>query len=108
MNRNFNSVKTFFEIALPDFDAGEVKNFNFNTTIGELVFNFYFLYSELESKWLSWCIMPDGSKRLIGVVPKILNWSRFMDYSLYFEFDGTAILLNDLVTAKIILVVWKQ
>jgi hypothetical protein len=107
MKRNSDNVNNIYEIQIPNFDSTTTRNFNFNARLGNNLFTFYFIYNTSVSRWSGWVVLPDLSIRLIGVIPMLLNWSRYIDYSLFFNFNGQNIELSDLVNSTIVLLEWS-
>jgi hypothetical protein len=103
-----NISLTTYEITIPSFDSSTTKNFSFNSSVGGNLFSFRFLYDNVAERWSSWVTMPDGTIRLLGVIPSVMNWSRYMDYSIMFAFSGQNIGLGDLINASILVIEWKQ
>ena len=102
--RGLSSLKDVYEIAIPYFNAEEVKNFNFNSKVNGNNFIFYFQY--ISDRWIGKAKMPDLTTRFFGVFPNVLNWSRFRDYSMSIISESLKIGLNDLVNCKIWIFEW--
>jgi hypothetical protein len=107
MERTLNDAKNFYEIKIPSFDYLTTTNFNFTTTIGSNSLTFYFKWSSTTERWSGWVLMPDETIRLFGVIPNIINWSRYLDYSLILSFDGQNIGSEDLLDVTVVIVEWN-
>lgn len=108
MKKDLDDVEYIYEIAVPTFDSTQVQNLTFNASADDATFKFNFIYSDVEERWSGWVTMPDLSVRLLGVIPGELNWSRFTDWSLIFNYDGQDIALDSLSGASILLLKWEE
>lgn len=97
-----------YTITMPNIDVTTIQNFNFNSKVGNALFNFQFTWDHINNIWQGWTTMPDLSIREFGVIPNVLNWSRFNDFSLSLGFNGDSIGLTDLINIIINIILWKQ
>lgn len=104
MTRNLNNVSNFYQINFPNFDATVTPNITFNSKVGSDLFSFTFRFNVI---WRGWCTMPDGSIRQLGIIPNVLNWSRFQDWSLMFLFSGQSIGQLDLINSTMVVLQWQ-
>lgn len=89
-----------YSINIPTYSQ---NYFSFIANVGSLTFKFTFRYV---NKWQCWATLPDGTIRHIGVNPNVLNWSKHLDYSVFFYTQSDSINYDTLSSCTIGLVLW--
>ena len=90
-------------INLPNIDPALIS-FSFSSSIAQGTFTFTFVWAN--GVWNLWVTMPDLSIRHSGVYPRVVNWSGFLDFGLFFDTELMAIGKTDLQGVTMAIIVW--
>ena len=104
--KSFDFVDVVYEIPFPVL-PNDLYNFSFPVNTDSGVFNFTFQW--FNDIWNCYVTLPDNTIRTVGVIPYVINWSDYLDYSLYFSYGASnSISFGDLENAKIEIIKWLQ
>lgn len=104
--KTIDHIDVIYEVSFPALDS-TLENFMFSANTNDGVFKFTFQW--FNDVWNCYVTLPDLSVRTIGVVPYVVNWSDFLDYSIFFPYDAEEyISFSELGNAKIEIIKWQK
>ena len=72
---------TVHKVFPPTFDS-DVERLVFTVDVDGVPFKFHLYWDD--TKWRGYVAIPDVGVREIGIIPGVVNWSRYLDYSVVF------------------------
>lgn len=91
-----------YKVFPPSIDTS-LSRFTFSANVNEVLFQFHFYVDNGELR--CYVVIANDSVREVGVIPNVINWSRYLDYSLVFFSDYDTITLDTLSLSVIYVVV---
>lgn len=87
------------------FDSDIDGDFNFSCVHPDGVFNFTFKW--FNDRWNAWAELPSGEIRAFGVLPNVVSWTGFTDYSIFFSTDLSVIDKDSLKNTQLCIIKWE-
>ena len=91
-----------YKIFPPSIDTS-LERIVFSANVNEVLFQFH-LYLD-GAKWRGYVVIDNSEVREIGVIPNVINWSRYLDYSIVFYSEYDDITQDNLSLSTIYVIV---
>jgi hypothetical protein len=98
-------AKSISVVNLPAASVGAMA-FSFETTTADG--SWAFLFAWMNGRWNAWVTLPSGEVRQAGCVPRVVNWTGFLDFGMVILSDLASLGLGDLVSVgtSLVLIAW--
>jgi hypothetical protein len=98
------TLDSIYQVNIPSIDV-DTKRFNFIAELPDGNFTFYFWY--FNNNWTAFIQLPSGEIRNIGVYNNVLNWNKFLDYSVLILNATDEILQSDIANGNLQILIIK-